>query len=179
MKEKLATAVFGGGCFWCTEAIFQMLKGVESVVSGYAGGDMEHPNYHAVSAGTTGHAEVIQVSFDPTVVTYETLLEVFFATHDPTTLNRQGNDSGEQYRSIILCTSDEQKQQAESYIKKLQDTGEFPDQVVTDVQPLGQFYSAEAYHQNYYQSNQDQPYCQLVISPKVKKFKEKHPELLK
>lgn len=172
-------AVFGGGCFWCTEAIFQMLKGVTSVTSGYAGGDKENPDYHSVSAGTTGHAEVIKVAFDPEVIAYETLLEVFFATHDPTTLNKQGNDVGEQYRSVILYTSDEQKNQAQEYIKKLEDAGEFPDKVVTEVQPLGDFYTAEEYHQNYYNENQDKPYCQIVISPKIQKFKEKHPELLK
>jgi len=172
-------AIFGGGCFWCTEAIFQMLRGVDLVVSGYAGGKLAKPSYEAVSGGQTGHAEVIKIEFDPAVISYENLLEVFFATHDPTRLNRQGNDVGEQYRSLILTTSDEQNKQAQAYIKKLTDSGEFSASVATKVEPLKEFFSAESYHQNYYQKNTDAPYCQIVISPKVAKFKEKHPELLK
>jgi peptide-methionine (S)-S-oxide reductase len=179
MNDKLETAVFGGGCFWCVEAIFQNLRGVESVVSGYAGGEMGNPDYEHVSMGTTGHAEVVKVEFDPGVISYEILLNVFFSTHDPTTLNKQGADVGTQYRSVILYTTEEQKNLAESFIKKLMDSGEYEKPIVTEVKALEKFYSAEGYHQNYYESNKNQPYCQVVIDPKVKKFREKFREYLK
>ena len=156
-----------------------MLKGVATVTSGYAGGFLDNPSYQAVSGGKTGHAEVIKVEFDPAVISYATLLEVFFAAHDPTTLNQQGNDVGDQYRSVILYTSEVQRQQAEAYIKELESKGVFPDRVVTDVLRLENFYTAEEYHQNYYQNNISQPYCQIVINPKIKKFKEKYPHLIK
>lgn len=175
----MQTAVFGGGCFWCTEAVFQKLKGVEKVTSGYAGGDMSNPDYEHVSMGNTGHAEVIEVQFDSNIISYEILLNVFFSVHDPTTMNKQGNDVGEQYRSVILYTNEEQKQQAEGFIKKLSDEHHFDNPIVTEIKPLGKFYPAEQYHQNYFESNPNQPYCQVVINPKVKKFKEKFAEYLK
>lgn len=170
-------AVFGGGCFWCTEAVFQMLKGVVSVAPGYAGGTTANPTYEQVCTGTTGHAEVIRIEYNSTEIAYSDLLTVFFATHDPTTLNRQGNDVGTQYRSAIFYTSNEQKQEAEKFIESLKDQP--GDQVVTQVVPLDQFYEAEDYHHNYYQKNGGKPYCQVVISPKVQKVKEKFAELLK
>jgi peptide-methionine (S)-S-oxide reductase len=172
-------AVFGGGCFWCLEAVFQQLQGVEKVTSGYAGGGSENPSYEEVSSGTTGHAEVVQLEFNPDKIKYRTLLEILFTIHDPTTLNRQGNDVGEQYRSIILYIDDEQRQDAEKYIQELTERKEYTDPIVTEVVPLDQFYSAEDYHQNYYNQNSQKPYCQLVISPKIKKFKEKFGQLLK
>ena len=176
MEQKFETAVFAGGCFWCIEAVFQRLEGVEKVISGYSGGRVENPTYEQVSSGSTGHAEVVKVEFDPTVVSYRTLLEAFFTVHDPTTLNRQGGDIGEQYRSAIFYTSDEQKKQAEKYIGELNnDTYE----VVTQVRPFTDFYAAEDYHQNYYNNNTNQGYCSLVISPKIKKFQEKFARLLK
>ena len=177
MEKNLQQAVFGGGCFWCTEAIFQNLKGVQNVEPGYAGGHKPHPTYQQVSSGTTGYAEVIKIDFDPQVITYSDLLEVFFATHNPTTLNRQGNDVGTQYRSVIFYANDEQKIQAQNYVKN--HTADFSDKIVTTLEKLTDFYPAEDYHKNYYERNKDNPYCQIVISPKLKKFKEKHPELLK
>lgn len=170
-------AVFGGGCFWCTEAIYQELKGVVAILPGYAGGTTPNPTYEQVTTGRTGHAEAIQVEFDPEQISYETLLTVFFGTHDPTTLNRQGNDTGTQYRSIILYTSPEQKQTAEDYIKKAQ--ADLEDPIVTEIKPLEKFYVAEDYHQNYYARNILQPYCQFVINPKLSKLKEKFRHLLK
>jgi peptide-methionine (S)-S-oxide reductase len=172
-------AVFGGGCFWCTEAVFQRLKGVTSVMPGYAGGSVKDPNYYEVCDGSTGHAEVIKLEFDPTIITYTQLLEVFFAVHNPTTLNKQGADVGTQYRSIILYSSEEQKMQAETYIKSLTQSGEFTNPIVTQVEKLDTFYTAETYHQKYFDQNQDQPYCEIVISPKLKHFQEKFPQLLK
>lgn len=177
MSKQLQTAVFGGGCFWCTEAIFKMLKGVETVVPGYAGGQKTDPNYKEVSGGNTGHAEVIKLEFDPEIISYEILLEVFFATHDPTTLNRQGADVGSQYRSIILYTTEQQRNTALDYIEKHK--SEFDSKVTTEVCQLDKFYDAESYHFDYYAKNANQPYCQLVISPKVDKFKAAHPELIK
>lgn len=173
-------AVFGGGCFWCTEAIFNELRGVTNVVSGYAGGKMDDPSYDQVSMGTTGHAEVVQVEFDPAAVSYETLLEVFFATHDPTTLNRQGGDVGTQYRSVVFTTSDAQAAAARAYIQKLE-AGEYVGKkVVTEVLPLDRFYEAEEYHQKYFERNADSnPYCSVVIVPKLKKLREKFAPLLK
>lgn len=169
-------AVFGGGCFWCTEAVFQDLKGVLSVMSGYAGGTTENPTYDRVSSGTTGHAEAIKIEFDAAEISFNDLLTVFFATHDPTTLNRQGNDTGPQYRSIILYADDAQKTAAEAYIQDLKSEGL---KVVTEVKPLGKFYPAEEYHRNYYKNNSDAPYCQIVIEPKLQKVQEKFYALLK
>ena len=163
-------ATFGSGCFWCTEAVFQQLKGVKSVKSGYAGGTTENPSYEQVCTGTTGHAEVIQVEFDPSIISYEELLEVFFETHNPTTMNRQGNDVGTQYRSIILYHSDEQKEIAERVKKRLDQSGKWKNPIVTEIKPFTEFYIAEDYHQDYYKQNKNQPYCRAVISPKLEKF---------
>ncbi len=179
MEEPIQTAVFGGGCFWCTEAVFLRLKGVITVTSGYAGGSSEHPTYESVSMGNTGHAEAIQIEFDPAQISYQDLLDVFFHTHDPTTLNRQGNDSGTQYRSVILYQNEDQKQAAENSIARLTAEHAFDQPIVTEVKALDKFYSAEAYHQQYYDNNQYQPYCQIVISPKLQKFEEKFKHLLK
>ena len=177
--DKLKTAVFGGGCFWCTEAIFVRLRGVESVESGYAGGHVDNPTYEQVSNGDTGHAEAIEIKFDPSVVKYTDLLNVFFATHDPTTLNRQGNDVGEQYRSAIFYTSPYQKKEAEEFIKKLEDDGTFDDPIVTEITALNKFWPAESYHRRYYDQNQNKPYCQFIISPKIAKLRAKFAPLLK
>lgn len=175
MKTELA--IFGGGCFWCTEAIYQELKGVIAVKPGYAGGTTPNPTWEQVCTGRTGHAEAIQVEFNPEEVSYKTLLTVFFGTHDPTTLNRQGNDVGTQYRSLILYTTPEQKIEAEAFIKEAQK--DLTDAIVTEVKPLEKFYVAEDYHQNYYARNVLQPYCQFVINPKLSKLKEKFSALLK
>jgi peptide-methionine (S)-S-oxide reductase len=164
-------ATFGGGCFWCTEAIFQMLPGVKSVASGYAGGTTENPTYKEVCTGSTGHAEVIQVEYDPSLVSYEKLLETFWQAHDPTTLNAQGNDHGTQYRSIILYHSDAQKAAAEK--SKADAQKQFKNPIVTEIVPLKKFYKAEGYHQDYFRSNPNQPYCRFVIQPKVEKFEKK------
>ena len=173
------TAVFGGGCFWCTEAVFQMLKGVSKVESGYAGGAMENPSYERVSSGSTGHAEVIRVTYDPSVITYEDLLTVFFGSHDPTTPNRQGADVGEQYRSIILYETPEEKETAERFSKDIQDSLNDGTHVVTQIVPLGKFFKAEDYHQNYFKANTSAPYCQLIIEPKVEKVRKRFAELVK
>lgn len=175
---KHEVAVFGGGCFWCTEAVFQRLKGIVKIVSGYAGGKIPNPSYDRVSVGTTGHAEVIEITFDPSVISYSELLHVFFVVHDPTTLNQQGYDQGTQYRSVIFTTSNEQAKQAQKYITELTNKHEFERPIVTEVQPLEQFFTAEEYHQNYYNQNQSQPYCQLVINPKLEKLFAHFPELL-
>ena len=176
MENTIKTAILGGGCFWCTEAIFEDLKGVISVIPGYAGGDMNNPTYKDICNGGTGHAEVIKIAFDPCQITYKTLLEVFFATHDPTTLNRQGNDTGTQYRSIILYTAPEQKDGAERFIAELDKEGE---KVVTELKPFEAFYEAEKYHHNYYQKNPEKTYCQIVINPKLEKVQEEFDKLLK
>lgn len=176
MQKNTQVAVFGGGCFWCTEAVFEMLRGVLSVAPGYAGGTTKNPTYEDVCSGETGHAEVIRIEFDPSMISYDDLLTVFFASHDPTTLNRQGNDIGTAYRSIILTTSEEQKEQADAVIKKLNEDGK---RVVTEVAPLETFYEAEAYHHHYFQTHPDQAYCQLVINPKYEKVKEKFQSLMK
>lgn len=176
MTEKVA---FGGGCFWCTEAVFLELKGVVKVISGYAGGATKNPTYDKVSMGTTGHAEVIQVEYDPAVVSFPTLLDVFFMAHDATQLNRQGNDVGTQYRSIILYTTPEQKTASEAKIAELTASGKYASPIVTEVVPLTEFYPAESYHQNYVAENPNQPYVQFVAMPKVEKLKKHHPELLK
>lgn len=164
-------ATFGAGCFWCVEAIFQNLEGVEKVESGYAGGQVENPDYREVTSGTTGHAEVVQLTYNPEKVSYEELLEVFWKTHDPTTLNRQGADVGSQYRSAIFYHSEEQKKIAEKYKVKLSESGAWDQPLVTEIAPLTTFYPAEAYHQNYYRSNTQAPYCSFVIQPKLEKFK--------
>lgn len=169
-------AVFGGGCFWCTEAVFGELRGVLSVMPGYAGGSTEDPTYEQVCAGGTGHAEVIRIEFDPVEISYEDLLTVFFATHNPTQKDGQGADIGTQYRSTVLYTTPAQKAAAEAFIKKLNEDGP---QVVTEVKPLDKFYEAEEYHRRYYLNNQNQPYCQVVINPKLEKLREKYRELLK
>lgn len=172
-------ATFGGGCFWCTEAIFQRLKGVSSVVPGYAGGQKENPTYDEVCSGTTGHAEVIQVEFDPAVLSYKQLLEVFFKLHDPTTANRQGADVGTQYRSVIFADSDEQKKIAEEVIQELDASGEYKKKIVTDVVSLTKFYKAENYHENYYNSNRGTGYCIAVIDPKIEKLYKQFGDLTK
>ena len=164
------TASFGTGCFWCTEAIFQRLNGVIKVTSGYSGGSVPDPTYEEVSTGTTGHAECCQIVFDPSVISYDELLEVFWKTHDPTTLNRQGNDVGTQYRSVIFYHSPEQKAKAEHYKTALNDNGAFNKPIVTAIEPYKNFYSAEEYHQKYFEYNPGQMYCRLVIAPKVEKF---------
>ena len=164
-------ATLGGGCFWCTEAIFQMLPGVKSVTSGYAGGAKENPTYHEVCAGDTGHAEVIQIQYDPTVISYDKLLETFWEAHDPTTLDRQGPDAGTQYRSIILYGSEAQKVAAEK--SKAQAQKHFSQPIVTEIVPLKKFWLAENYHQDYYRDNPNQPYCRSVIRPKIEKFEKK------
>lgn len=176
-ERQLAT--LGGGCFWCTEAVFQQLKGVEKVTSGYSGGHVENPTYRQVCTGTTGHAEVIQVEFDPAKIKYEELLEVFFQTHDPTTLNRQGNDVGTQYRSVIFPHSDEQKKIAEEYIKQLNEAKIWKSPIVTTIEPLAKFYPAEDYHHNYFDQHEEAPYCQMVIRPKVIKFRKQFKDKLK
>jgi len=176
---KKETAIFGGGCFWCCEAIFNWLKGVEEVVSGYAGGTMEEPNYEAVSSGRTGHAEVIKITYDPNIISYQALLDIFFNLHDPTTLNRQGNDVGEQYRSIILFTSERQHEVAKNFIRELEERKAFNRSIVTELKPLEKFYPAEDYHQKYYEHNADEPYCDLTIAPKIHKLEAKYKNLLK
>ncbi len=172
------TAVFGGGCFWCTEAVFQRLRGVKSVLPGYAGGNVPNPTYMEVATGRTGNAEVVKFEYDPEQISYHDLLDVFFATHDPTQLNRQGYDVGTEYRSVIFYANDQQKQEAEQYIKKLEADQVFGDPIVTTLEPLGEFYEAEDYHKNFYERNQGQPYCQVIIDPKLKKLKEKFASLL-
>ena len=164
-------ATFGAGCFWCVEAVFQNLKGVEKVVSGYAGGRNRNPTYKEVCSGLTGHAEVIDITFDPTIITYKELLEIFWKTHDSTTLNRQGADAGTQYRSVIYYHNDEQKQLADDYKKKLNDGHAFPDPVVTEITAAPEFFAAENYHQNYFNLHGHEPYCQFVARPKVDKVK--------
>lgn len=178
-NKKMETAIFAGGCFWCTEAFFTDLKGVEKVVSGYIGGKNANPTYKEVCTGTTGHAEAIQITFDPEQVAYEDLLEVFFATHDPTTLNRQGADVGTQYRSEIFYTNDSQKAAADNFIKLLSDQHLYNGQIVTKVSKASTFYAAEDYHQNYYAQNKNQPYCAAVITPKLEKLKKNYKSKLK
>jgi len=173
------TIVFGGGCFWCTEAVFQMLKGVSKVESGYAGGKVASPNYEDVSSGTTGHAEVIRVTYDPSIISFEDLLTVFFGSHDPTTPNRQGADVGEQYRSVIFYNDDAEKKEAERIAKEIQDSLKDGSRVVTQIVPLVEFFPAESYHQNYYEENKGVSYCQLVIEPKIEKVRARFAQLVK
>lgn len=176
---NLDTATFGAGCFWCVEAIFQRLKGVDTVVSGYSGGKIANPTYREVSSGLTGHAEVIQITYNPSMISFEQLVEVFFYTHDPTTLNRQGADEGTQYRSAIFYHNEEQKNVAEKIKNKLNAENTFGKPIVTEISAFGQFFPAEDYHQNYYNQNGQQPYCRIVILPKVGKLTDKFKHLLK
>jgi peptide-methionine (S)-S-oxide reductase len=173
------TATFGNGCFWCTEAIFQQLEGVVSATSGYSGGQVNNPTYKEVCTGTTGHAEVLQIVYDPAKITFDELLEVFWQTHDPTTLNRQGNDVGTQYRSVVFYHNNEQKEKAEKYKAELDKSGAFNNPIVTEISPFSKFYAAENYHQDYYNQNGSQPYCNIVIRPKVEKFKKVFKDKLK
>ena len=172
-------ATFGSGCFWCTEAVFQRLKGVSGVKSGYAGGDVDNPTYKEVCSGKTGHAEVVQVTYDPAVISFAELLEVFWKTHDPTTLNRQGNDVGTQYRSAVFYHNDEQKNQAEEFKEKLQFEKVWPDPIVTEITAFSNFFPAEDYHENYFNTNGSQPYCSFVVAPKVEKFEKVFSDKLK
>ena len=178
-QSATETAVFAGGCFWCTEAIFTEMKGVKSVVPGYTGGKRPNPTYEQVSTGATGHAEAVKIVFDPSQVSYEELLQVFFATHDPTTLNRQGNDVGTQYRSAVFYTDEKQKDIANAYIKFLNESDVYDQYIVTDVVPATDFYEAEYYHKNYLANNPDNPYCQYVVLPKLEKFRKHFKNKLK
>ena len=177
--EGREIATFAGGCFWCTEAIFQDLKGVDKVASGYSGGQVPNPTYRQVCSETTGHAEALQITFDPKVIKYSDLLHIFFTTHDPTTLNRQGADVGTSYRSAVFTHSDAQKQEAEAVIKEVNAAHIYPASIVTEVTPFSNFYPAEDYHQNYFKDNPNQGYCSYVIAPKVAKFRDKYRDLLK
>ena len=177
--QNLQTIVFGGGCFWCTEAVFNMLRGVVSVEPGYTGGSTAKPTYESVCTGTTGYAEVIKIEYDPTQINARDLMTVFFATHDPTQLNRQGNDVGTQYRSVIFYSTSEQKSEAQKMIAEIDVSSSEGGKVVTEVTPLGEFYPAEDYHKNYFEKNPDRAYCQLVVNPKVEKVQQKFAELLK
>ena len=172
-------ATLAGGCFWCLEAVYEQLQGVEKVVSGYSGGTVPHPTYQQVSSGTTGHAEVVQITFDPDVITFRELLEIFFTIHDPTTLNRQGGDIGPQYRSAIFYHSPEQKEAAQETIREIEAAGIWDNPIVTEVTPFEAFYEAEDYHQEYYRQNPRQIYCQVVISPKVSKFRQRYQDKIK
>jgi peptide-methionine (S)-S-oxide reductase len=176
MKEK---AVFGGGCFWCTEAIFKMMNGVISITPGYSGGTISNPTYNQICNGDTGHAEVISIEYDPSIVKYNDLLTVFFGSHDPTTLNRQGNDVGTQYRSVIFYTTEDQKKEAENFIKEINDSNKSGALVVTEVVPLDTFYPAEDYHKDYFAKNPHNSYCAIVINPKLEKVQKKFADLLK
>jgi peptide-methionine (S)-S-oxide reductase len=178
-QANMEKATFGSGCFWCTEAIFLRLKGVEKVVSGYSGGKLKNPTYKEISSGKTGHAEVVQITYDPKVITYEEMLEVFWKTHDPTTLNRQGNDIGTQYRSVVFYHNERQKELAEHYKNELNKEGVYKDPIVTEISPLAEFYEAEEYHQDYYAQNPNQGYCSFVITPKIEKFEKVFKEKLK
>ncbi len=179
MHDELSIATFGGGCFLCTEAVFQRVKGVEKVVSGYMGGKVKNPTYKEVTTGLTGHAEVIQITYNPSIISYDEILEIFWGTHDPTTLNRQGADVGTQYRSVIFYHNESQKQLAESYKKKLDSSGAFERTIVTEISPASAFYKAEDYHQNYFNLNSNVPYCTYVIQPKLDKFKKVFQDKLK
>lgn len=178
-KENLEKATFAGGCFWCTEAVFQRVKGVEKVISGFTGGTIKNPPYREVVTGRTGHAEAIEIIFDPEKVSYEDLLNIFFTTHDPTTLNRQQNDVGTQYRSAVFYHSEEQKESAETVVRKLEEKGVFNDPIVTEITQAGPFYEAEQEHLDYYNNHRNQPYCQIIIDPKVQKLKQSFADKLK
>jgi peptide-methionine (S)-S-oxide reductase len=178
-KTELQLATFGSGCFWCTEAIFQNVDGVTKVESGYSGGKVKNPTYKEVCSGLTGHAEVIQLTYDPKKVSFDELLEIFWKTHDPTTLNRQGNDEGPQYRSVIFYHNEQQKKLAQEYKEKLSEEGVFDRPIVTEISPFSVFYKAEDYHQNYYNLNGNAPYCAYIIQPKLEKFKKVFKDKLK
>ncbi|HEX9960917.1 MAG TPA: peptide-methionine (S)-S-oxide reductase MsrA [Pyrinomonadaceae bacterium] len=178
-NNNLETATLGAGCFWCVEAVFDDLKGVEDVISGYSGGHTENPTYREVCSETTGHAEVAQIKFDPEVISFKEILQVFFAVHDPTTLNRQGNDIGSSYRSAIFYHDENQKRVAEEVIKEVTDEGVYDDPIVTEVTAFDKFYPAEDYHQEYFANNPNQPYCAAVVAPKVAKFRKKFVDRLK
>jgi peptide-methionine (S)-S-oxide reductase len=179
MSNRVEKATLGGGCFWCLEAVYQDVKGVERCVSGYAAGHVKNPSSQQVCEGTTGHAEVVQLTFDPDIISYEDILYIFWRIHDPTTLNRQGNDVGSQYRSIILTHDDRQRELAEASLADTEASGLWPGTIVTQIEPLREFYEAEAYHQNYYKLNPNQPYCTFVIDPKVRKFRKAFAESLR
>jgi peptide-methionine (S)-S-oxide reductase len=178
-QEAVEVATLGGGCFWCTEAVFSELRGVAKVESGYSGGTVADPSYEQVCSGKTGHAEVVQVTFDPTKISFKEILQIFFTVHDPTTLNRQGGDVGTQYRSVIFYHNSSQKAAAEQAIKEIGAAKIWDAPIVTEVEPFKAFYKAESYHQEYFENNPRQPYCQTVIAPKVKKFREHYREKLK
>ncbi len=178
-ENTYETATLGGGCFWCTEAVYKEMKGVVKVVPGYSGGHIKNPAYREVTTGRTGHAEVVQITFDPQVASFSDILEVFFMTHDPTTLNRQGNDVGTQYRSAVFYHNEDQKQTAEKVIELFEKENVYDDPIVTEVTPFDVFYLAEDYHHNYFARNKNQPYCQFVVAPKVEKFKKVFKEKLK
>jgi peptide-methionine (S)-S-oxide reductase len=177
--SRKEVATLGGGCFWCLEAVFEELRGVQKVVSGYSGGTVPDPTYEQVCTGTTDHAEVVQVTFDPEAVSFREILEVYFSTHDPTTLNRQGADVGTQYRSVIFYHTSEQKRVAEEVIAQLEEAGVWDDPIVTEVTPASVFYAAEDYYQEYFRRNRGQPYCQVVVAPKVAKFRKQHLDKIK
>jgi peptide-methionine (S)-S-oxide reductase len=179
MSDKREVATLGAGCFWCVEAVFRDLKGVEEVVSGYAGGNLPYPTYEQVCRGTTGHAEAVRITFDPEVISYSEILDVFWRTHDPTTKNRQGHDSGTQYRSVIFYHDDDQKACAERSRREMDESGLLPNPIVTEIVPFTNFYKAEEYHQDYYGMNPDQAYCQVVIDPKIRKFRKEFQDKLK
>ncbi len=179
MSNNLEIATLGGGCFWCVEAIYQDVKGVQQVISGYAGGAVDNPTYQQICTGTTGHAEVIQITFDPQLISFADILYIFWRVHDPTTLNRQGGDAGTQYRSIILYHNQTQQNIAQKSKQETDASALWPNPLVTEIAPLATFYPGEAYHQNYYRSNPNQPYCQMVIDPKVRKFRKSFQEKLK
>ncbi|HEX9611254.1 MAG TPA: peptide-methionine (S)-S-oxide reductase MsrA [Gemmatimonadales bacterium] len=179
LGDVVEIATLAGGCFWCLEAVFEQLRGVTKVASGYAGGHVPNPSYQAVCTGTTGHAEVVQITFDPAVIRYRDLLDVFFTIHDPTTLNQQGGDVGTQYRSAIFYHDDEQRRAADDVVRKLEAEHVFDDPIVTEIVPLTTFYPAEEYHREYYRRNPNQPYCRAVIAPKVAKLRSKYLEKLK
>ncbi|MHA1198241.1 MAG: peptide-methionine (S)-S-oxide reductase MsrA [Candidatus Heimdallarchaeaceae archaeon] len=170
-NTNLEIVTLGGGCFWCIEAVFSELQGVQTAVSGYSGGEKDNPTYEQICSGRTGHAEVIQVTFDPKVISFKTILEIFFNTHDPTTLNKQGNDIGTQYRSVIFYHSDKQKEIAQEIISEFEKSGKWSSPIITELSPFKKFFEAEQYHQNYFKLNTSQPYCKVVIEPKVTKFK--------
>ena len=179
MDKKLEVATFGAGCFWCVEAVYELVEGIDHVESGYSGGHVENPSYREVTSGRTGHAEVARIHFDPEVISYAELLEVLWHTHNPTTLNRQGNDAGPQYRSVIFYHNDEQKKIAEASLKATDESGLWDDPIVTTIEPLTNYFVAENYHQNYFDNNPNAGYCSYVIAPKVKKFKKEFQHLLK
>ncbi|MFG1449536.1 MAG: peptide-methionine (S)-S-oxide reductase MsrA [Thermoplasmataceae archaeon] len=179
MAGKIEEIYLGGGCFWCTEAVFQEVTGVTEVDSGYSGGSVDNPSYEEVCSGRTGHAEVVRIRFDPDIITLREVLEIFFDTHDPTTLNRQGHDVGEQYRSVIFYMNNNQREVAQSLIRELTESKKFRKPIVTALEPFKNFYTSESYHKNYYRDNEYAPYCTFVISPKLEKFRKSKPMLLK